>query len=258
VKRALVLFTRDLRVHDHAALSAAVEIASEIVPLFVLDDALRYEHSAPVRRAFLLDSLGDVSCRTNASAIAPLARALVTTSAGEMQPKCRYELSRDVPSLASSLRAVSYWCRSWRSHPSRRCRAARSPLRSRRQARASRSCRCCAYVLASAPTKTTLAAARCATRNVSSTVSPRRIARSPPRSRSACSCWRDFYLQLNANPHTAMHDLHNRDRAWIEDEDALAAWAEGRTGYPIVDAAMRQLRAEGGCTTAGDCSSRLS
>jgi deoxyribodipyrimidine photo-lyase len=42
-----------------------------------------------------------------------------------------------------------------------------------------------------------------------------------------------------------MHDLHNRDRAWIEDEDALTAWAEGRTGYPIVDAAMRQLRAEG-------------
>jgi deoxyribodipyrimidine photo-lyase len=39
VKHAVVLFTRDLRIHDHAALSAAVEIAFEIVPLFVLDDA---------------------------------------------------------------------------------------------------------------------------------------------------------------------------------------------------------------------------
>jgi deoxyribodipyrimidine photo-lyase len=59
-------------------------------------------------------------------------------------------------------------------------------------------------------------------------------------------CWRDFYLQLlKANPHTALHDLHDRDREWIEDEDALTAWTEGRTGYPIVDAAMRQLHSEG-------------
>jgi deoxyribodipyrimidine photo-lyase len=59
-------------------------------------------------------------------------------------------------------------------------------------------------------------------------------------------CWRDFYLQLlTTNPHTATRDLHNRDRQCLEDEDALNAWAEGRTGYPIVDAAMRQLGAEG-------------
>lgn len=31
---------------------------------------------------------------------------------------------------------------------------------------------------------------------------------------------------------------------WREDPDALRAWKEGRTGYPIVDAGMRQLRAE--------------
>lgn len=60
MKRAVVLFTRDLRVHDHAALSTAVEIASEIVRLFVLDDALRHEHSSHVRRAFLLELLGDL------------------------------------------------------------------------------------------------------------------------------------------------------------------------------------------------------
>ena len=58
--RAVILFTRDLRVHDHAALSAAVEVASEIVPLFVLDDELRYEHGSLVRQAFLLDSLADL------------------------------------------------------------------------------------------------------------------------------------------------------------------------------------------------------
>ena len=32
---------------------------------------------------------------------------------------------------------------------------------------------------------------------------------------------------------------------WRDDPDALAAWAEGRTGVPIVDAGMRQLRREG-------------
>lgn len=32
---------------------------------------------------------------------------------------------------------------------------------------------------------------------------------------------------------------------WDEDGELLAAWQEGRTGYPIVDAAMRQLEREG-------------
>ena len=32
---------------------------------------------------------------------------------------------------------------------------------------------------------------------------------------------------------------------WSDDEDAFAAWENGRTGYPIVDAAMRQLVATG-------------
>jgi deoxyribodipyrimidine photolyase len=60
VNRAVVLFTRDLRVHDHAALSSAVERASEIVPLFVLDDALWHRYRSPARQAFLLDSLADL------------------------------------------------------------------------------------------------------------------------------------------------------------------------------------------------------
>jgi deoxyribodipyrimidine photo-lyase len=32
---------------------------------------------------------------------------------------------------------------------------------------------------------------------------------------------------------------------WRDAPDAFAAWAEGRIGVPIVDAGMRQLRAEG-------------
>jgi len=35
------------------------------------------------------------------------------------------------------------------------------------------------------------------------------------------------------------------DLPWRDDEPAWRAWAEGRTGYPVVDAAARQLLAEG-------------
>jgi deoxyribodipyrimidine photo-lyase len=59
-------------------------------------------------------------------------------------------------------------------------------------------------------------------------------------------CWRDFYLQLlAANPSLETNDLHPRGREWRDDGVALDAWREGETGVAIVDAAMRQLRAEG-------------
>jgi deoxyribodipyrimidine photo-lyase len=59
-------------------------------------------------------------------------------------------------------------------------------------------------------------------------------------------CWRDFFLQLlAANTGTTHQDLRPRDVEWNEDPDAVARWREGHTGYPIVDAAMRQLAQEG-------------
>jgi deoxyribodipyrimidine photo-lyase len=58
--------------------------------------------------------------------------------------------------------------------------------------------------------------------------------------------WRDFHHQvLAARPHTAHRDYRPRGDRWRDDADALAAWQEGQTGIPIVDAGMRQLRAEG-------------
>jgi deoxyribodipyrimidine photo-lyase len=60
--------------------------------------------------------------------------------------------------------------------------------------------------------------------------------------------WRDFYAHvLLANPGNTRH-AHKRayDRLeWDDDEALLDAWREGRTGYPVVDAAMRQLLATG-------------
>ena len=59
-------------------------------------------------------------------------------------------------------------------------------------------------------------------------------------------CWRDFYGQLlAAKPRTQFDDLRPRGDRWVDDAHALAAWKDGLTGYPLVDAGMRQLRAEG-------------
>ncbi len=60
--------------------------------------------------------------------------------------------------------------------------------------------------------------------------------------------WRDFAADLLAqHPEMPVRSLRPQfDRmAWRNAPDELAAWREGRTGYPVVDAAMRQLWATG-------------
>jgi deoxyribodipyrimidine photo-lyase len=59
-------------------------------------------------------------------------------------------------------------------------------------------------------------------------------------------CWRDFHHQvLAATPSLPRRDYRPRGDRWSRSRRALEAWHEGRTGYPLVDAAMRQLAAEG-------------
>ncbi|HJU46949.1 MAG TPA: deoxyribodipyrimidine photo-lyase, partial [Gaiellaceae bacterium] len=59
-------------------------------------------------------------------------------------------------------------------------------------------------------------------------------------------CWRDFFGQLLwANPRSQTEDLRPRGDRWVDDPEGLAAWKEGQTGYPLVDAGMRQLQQEG-------------
>ncbi len=60
-------------------------------------------------------------------------------------------------------------------------------------------------------------------------------------------CWRDFYAQLLAwRPATAREDLRpGTAPVWRNAPGDLEAWKAGRTGFPLVDAGMRQLRAEG-------------
>ncbi|MFE2288736.1 cryptochrome/photolyase family protein [Streptomyces sp. NPDC059443] len=62
-------------------------------------------------------------------------------------------------------------------------------------------------------------------------------------------CWRDFHHQvLAARPGAAARDYRARGDGWRTGpaaEEEIQAWKEGRTGYPVVDAAMRQLAHEG-------------
>ena len=63
--------------------------------------------------------------------------------------------------------------------------------------------------------------------------------------------WRDFYAQILANfPHVANEAFKAEyDKIqWeqgAEAEEMFAAWCEGRTGYPLVDAAMAQINQTG-------------
>jgi deoxyribodipyrimidine photo-lyase len=60
--------------------------------------------------------------------------------------------------------------------------------------------------------------------------------------------WREFYADvLAARPETAREYLRPEFARMRYDEpgDRLVAWQDGRTGFPVVDAGMRQLRATG-------------
>ncbi len=58
--------------------------------------------------------------------------------------------------------------------------------------------------------------------------------------------WRDFYIHiLHHFPAVLSSNFRHREVRWDNDPAALSAWQEGRTGYPVVDAAQRQLLKEG-------------
>ncbi|MFP4656543.1 MAG: cryptochrome/photolyase family protein [Candidatus Woesearchaeota archaeon] len=60
--------------------------------------------------------------------------------------------------------------------------------------------------------------------------------------------WRDFFMQLAYhNPHVFGESFHKRFDGirWRQDHEKFSAWCEGKTGFPIVDAGMRQLNTTG-------------
>ena len=85
-------------------------------------------------------------------------------------------------------------------------------------------------------------------------VSPRELEDLLPRGKGPDTfrrqlCWRDFYAQLLLHhPHNARDEFRERYRQaieWSDSDEDFDSWREGRTGFPLVDAGMRQLLHEG-------------
>ncbi len=85
-------------------------------------------------------------------------------------------------------------------------------------------------------------------------LSPRQIEDRLPRGRGADAfrrqlCWRDFYHHVLLHfPRNARSEFQERYRGrirWSHARRRFEAWCAGETGYPLVDAGMRQLWREG-------------
>jgi deoxyribodipyrimidine photo-lyase len=316
VQVAIVLFTRDLRVHDNPALAAAVEAAQRVLPLFVVDDGIGGTRfgAAPGRRAFLQESLADldrslrrlggaldvrrgeavaetVRAARSVGATTVFASADVSPYAVARQRRLAAELDLRLvegnyvvpagevaPTGNDYYQVFSPYHRAWSEvpwgTPVPAPRAIRLPVG--QEPGAAELCvgstqatmnggesagvqRAAAWLrdhLDGYGTGGHDAIAADATSRLSpylhfGCISPRSLAvRASARGGGDAFarqlCWRDFYAQiLFARPETQIEDMRSRDDRWIDDPDGLAAWKEGMTGYPLVDAGMRQLRAEG-------------
>ena len=302
MRTAIVLFTRDLRVHDNPALAAGARENDRVLPLFVLDDAVLDTFGAPARRAFLADALHDldgglgglVVRRGDAVAeTVTLARELGTNVvhiADDASGFARRRLRRlretldvrvhpsttvvpidGLPTTAGGAYRVftPYW-RAWQAQPRRaveetpavvqpegvdpgelprRTSGARFPGGEREgRRRLELFLRDGLDGYGAGDAELAGGTSRLSPYLHFGCLSPLEVA-----SRAAANeafvrqlCWRDFYLQLlAAYPALPREDLRRGPVEYRDDPEGLAAWREGATGVPVVDAAMRQLRSEG-------------
>ena len=66
--------------------------------------------------------------------------------------------------------------------------------------------------------------------------------------------WRDyfkFFAKQHGNKIVFLDGTAQQDKKWGFDKRRFAAWKEGRTGYPLVDANMRELAATGFMSNRG-------
>ena len=320
---AIVWFRRDLRVHDHPALTAAHRAADRIVPLFVLDPRLLDGGRFPSRnrawflleclrelRAALRDRGGELYVRSGrpeqvlprlaretgaeavyfASDVSPFAMARdkrVVAALGEVEARRtpgnfvadvgrpadegRPAVRRLQPVLArlgracrgarcTARRARCTCPRTWPRATSRAARSPRRPSRSRpaRRRRAS-GCRA-GWRTASSATPTATTGSRAAppsSRRTCTSAASRRArwssgratgaARAPRRSCASSPGATSTRTSCCTTPATRAAPTRRPSTrsSGRDDDDALAAWREGRTGYPVVDAGMRQLLHQG-------------
>jgi deoxyribodipyrimidine photo-lyase len=327
VKRALVLFTRDLRVRDQPSLSAATREADEVIPAFVLDcELLTRNCGSPNRLRFLLESLQDLK-----RSLADHGAALIVRHGEIIRETMALAHEWDVSAIYMSADTTPY-ARTREQRLKRACQEARvalhtstgvnviapgeltpmggdhyrvftpywkmwrtasvrTPLRAPRRIPtptglvstpiprlASLTPKACSPNLqpggetaARAQLRRWLRAraerydtlhndlASDGTSRLSAymhfgclsaaTVLQRNGGDGDPMADGDFVrqlCWRDFHHQvLAARPDMTHADYRPRGDRWRRDARALRAWQEGRTGYPIVDAGMRQLASEG-------------
>jgi deoxyribodipyrimidine photo-lyase len=323
VKTAVVLFNRDLRVHDNPALAAAAR-AERTVALFVLDESLLGSRfAAPNRVAFMLEALRDLdeSLRRAGGRLFvrrgdPVAEAIAVArecGAGELHVSAdcsAYATAREqrlaraceeeriafrahpgttivppgavTPAGGDHFKVFTPYHRAWSELPLRQRAVtprqlaapgrlasgrlpalrkligdATSPQRAKGGEREGRR-------LMRAFLRDGLgeygkrhddlagdATSRLSAHLRFGCLSPLELMREARRRAGGAPfvrqlCWRDFHHQvLAANPSLPHRDYRPRGDRWSRSTRALEAWREGLTGYPLVDAGMRQLAAEG-------------
>jgi deoxyribodipyrimidine photo-lyase len=58
--------------------------------------------------------------------------------------------------------------------------------------------------------------------------------------------WRDFYMLIMYHyPHVINNNMNHYKIKWVTNAKLLKKWQNGLTGYPIIDAGMRQLNKTG-------------
>lgn len=321
---AVVLFTRDLRVRDQAALAAAAHEAERVVPLFVFDEALlRGPCGSPNRLSFLLDCLRDLdgSLRERGARLVlrhgdPVAEALRAageTGAGAIHLSDDYsryagrrrerlaagcgragvslcvhpgvtvvEPGELVPAAGDHYRVFTPYWRAWCGQPRRKVHAAPRELflpsgvrvgripaldrltgdapspelptggESAARRRLERWLR--GGLAAYGESRDQLASD--GTSHLSADLhfgclSPGAVMERVDGRPEAAGfirqlCWRDFHHQvLAACPELPRVDYRGRGDRWRHNKRLAEAWRSGHTGYPIVDAGMRQLAREG-------------
>lgn len=325
MRTAVVLFTRDLRVHDHPALHAACRDADVVVPLFVLDDRLLgSRYAAPNRIAALLEALADLRASLRDRGGELLVRrgdlveevrdVVTAVSADELHLSAdvsRYAERRQAalddlgralgirverhpgvvlvepgeiaPAGRDHFRVFTPYWRRWIDRPHRDplpaparvpspptlvagvipARAdlvagAEAPERLRTGERRARQ-RLEGWladgiggydhgrdVLAADGTSRLSVHLHLGCLSVAEVVDRLDGRRTGHEPYLRQLCWRDFDHQLlAANPDLPRTDLRSQGDVWQVDDEAFAAWRAGRTGYPVVDAGMRQLGREG-------------
>ncbi len=309
---SILWFRRDLRLADHPALLAARDAGDEVVPVFVLDDALRGP-SGPSRLAFLYRNLRDLQERTGGAlrvvhgkpetTIPRLVRESGAESVHVSSDHGPYGAARDlrvaealhdVPLVATGspygvtpgvltkadgtpYKVYTPYLKAWRA------RGIHSPALTPRSVSWSdgglkdNGVPQDPHTTADLPEAGEEAARRrwkqflerapeyADTRNDPGADRTSRLSAAlkygllHPRTLHADLgategetvygqelVWRDFYADvLHHNPESAREDLNPLPLEYDPPGQAFEDWKQGRTGYPIVDAGMRQLLAEG-------------